>query len=262
MRIGILGVGHLGAYLVRGLISAGTAPGDLLLSPRGTATAAALAERHGVAVAPSNAAVVADSDVVVLAVRPGDAAAAVAGLPWTARHLLVSTCAGVRLDALRPSAAPAAVVRAMPISAVAIGRSPTTIFPDHPLARAVFSRVGEVLVLPDEEGFSVASVSAALYGWVHELIGRSVAWSAAQGLPEPLARRLQAQTFAAAAGMVLDAPDLPVDELVRRLATPGGITEAGLDSLRRHGTDEAWTAAQDAAFERLRALGGPRDPSR
>lgn len=262
MRIGILGVGHLGAYLVRGLVDAGTAPGDLLLSPRGAEAARRLSERHGVAVAASNAALVEAADLVVLAVRPADAVAAVDGLPWTSGHLLVSACAGVRLDALRPPAAPAEVVRAMPISAVSIGRSPTTVYPDHPDAREVFSRVGEVLVLPDEDAFSVASVSAALYGWVHDLIGHSVAWSAAQGLPEPLARRLQAQTFAAAAGMVLDAPDLPVDELVRRLATPGGITQAGLDSLRRDGVGQAWMDAQDAALARLRALGGPPDTPR
>jgi pyrroline-5-carboxylate reductase len=251
--IGILGVGHLGAYLVRGLVASGVGADRILLSPRGAAQSAVLSERYGIAIAASNAELVEQADAVVLAVRPRDASAA-AGLPWRERHVLISACAGVTLARLREFAGPAQVVRAMPISAVAIGGSPTTIFPEHAAARAIFEQLGEVLVLPDEDAFSIASVSAALYGWVHALIGASVDWSVEQGLPEPLARRLQAQTFAAAAGMVLDQPDTAIGDLVAKLATPGGITQAGLDSLTASDAEGAWRAAQDAALARLKSI--------
>ena len=255
--IGFLGVGHIASDLVEGLVRAGMPPAGLLLSPRGRDMVATLHERHAIPVAADNAALVATSDIVVLAVRPAAVPDALRGLPWHTRQVLLSVAAGASRAALLKIAAPAAVVRAMPISAARLGASPTTLHPDEPRARALLARLGPVLPIADESVFDRATISAALYGWVHALIGDSADWLAAAGLEASQARALAAGTFAAASEMV-SASEAPIEGIVDGLMTPGGITEAGCNSLQRYGVSEAWKVAFDTALARLEALAQPR----
>jgi pyrroline-5-carboxylate reductase len=255
--IGVLGVGHIAADLVTGLLRAGTPPEALLLSPRGQETAQALHAAHGIPIAADNAALVAASDIVLLCVRPQVAVTTVTGLPWRKGHLLLSVAAGISRATLAAAATPAEVVRAMPISAARLGASPTTLHPDETRARAVLERVGPVLPIDDEAVFERATVSAAMYGWVFALLGESAAWLEAAGLDAVQARALSTGTFAAAAALI-GSDDIPVPARLAALATPGGITQAGLDRLEQAGMWPVWRSAFDAALARASMLGQPR----
>lgn len=250
MRIGILGVGHLASYLVPGLLRAEGRPKPLL-SPRGAATSARLAAAFGLEIAADNAALVADSDVVLLATNPSQAAEALAGLPWRPDHLVISVCAGVPLAELAPPSAPAAVARAMPLTAASIGESSLSIYPDLPGVREALASFGPIVALPDKASFEAASVCGALYGWVHALIGEMADWSRAAGLDERVARDLVAQTFRGAAAMVQAHPEKGFEAMIDELCTKGGITELGLGKLREADAFADWRAACDAVLARL-----------
>lgn len=249
VSFGFLGVGHLAEALIEGALASGLPARELVLSPRGRAES--VAKRFGLTVAADNAALVAAASVVVLGVRPAQARAALEGLPWRADQVIVSCCAGLAIADLADAAAPARVMRAMPLTAAAIGASPIPVHPDLAAARPLLDRLGTVAALASEADFEVATVSAAVYGWVQHLVGRSTAWSAARGLDPALARRLTALTFVAA-GRVLAERDAPIEDLLAELATPGGITELGLSVLADHDVSGAWDAAQAAVLDRLR----------
>lgn len=249
MQLGMIGVGHLASSLLTGFLRAGVAPEGIHLSPRGRG--AELARKHGAALARSNEEVVARADIVLLTVRPVDAAAAVSGLRWREGQALVSLCAGVPIAAFA-EAAPAEIARAMPLTAAELGASPTLLHPAHPAATALLGKVGVVIPLEREAQFEAATVSAAVYGWAQELIRLSADWSEAHGLPPGTARTLAARTFVAAGRMIAE-KDAPMETLLTALMTPGGITEAGLRHLRENGAPEAWEGACDAV---LRKLGG------
>ena len=247
---GIIGVGHLAGYLVEGLRRA--APNlPIILSPRNVQRSADLAARFGAQVVAGNQAVADAADLIILSTRPGDAVPACQEVAFRPGQAVVSVAAGLPLDALRPAVAPATAVRAMPISCAAINESPTLLYPDHPQARALFALLGQVHVLPDESSFTPASVIAAFYGWVYALLDETVAWTAQAGVPSQTARSLVLETVRGAAGMALSHPDQELASLLRALATPGGITEHGLDVLHRHQGLEAWTEALDAVLERM-----------
>jgi len=249
MILGVIGVGHLGAILVEALLDAGHPATDLRMTARGKA--AGLAARHGLTLAPDTAAVVAGADVVILTVRPKDALAAVAGLPWRAGQKLISACAGVpvaSLAAVLPANVP--VYRIMPLTAAAQKASPTTLFPADPAVAGLLAAFGPVVQLATEAQFETATVSAAVYGWVQRLVQVTADWSVAQGLPLDAARQLAALTTVAAGRNIADSP-LPMDRLLAELVTPGGITEKGLHVLDAHGVIPAWTAACDAVQAKL-----------
>lgn len=248
-KTGVVGVGHLAGAVLRGLMRARLSPDELLLSPRGLA--AKLSRAYGIPLARDNADLVTRSSVVLLAVRPADAPGALHGLPWRADHVIVSACAGVPADRLSAVAAPARIVRIMPVTAAEIGASPTVVFPDDAVVRPLLEPLGPVVAVDSEEAFEIATVHAAIYGWVQDLIGRSAEWSERQGLAPEAARRLSALTFVAAGRLVAEHSE-PVSELLRSLVTPGGITELGLGVLNERGAPDAWTAACDAVMARLR----------
>jgi pyrroline-5-carboxylate reductase len=250
-RVGIIGVGHLASYLVEGLRRA-SQDIEIILSPRNAERAARLAARFGAVVATDNQAVADAADLIMLTTRPGDAVAAAESIAFQPVQTVVSVVASLLLETLKPAVAPATVVRAMPISCAAINQSPTLLYPDHPQARALFSLLGQVHVLPDESRFIPASVIAAFYGWVYALLDETVAWTAQAGVPPQTARSLVLETVGGAVNMALAHPDQDLAAILDTLATPGGITEHGLNILHQRQGLAAWTEALEAVFSRLR----------
>jgi pyrroline-5-carboxylate reductase len=249
-RIGIIGVGHLASYLVEGLRRA-EPDLEIVLSPRNVTRSANLAARFGATVAVDNQAVADAADLILLTTRPGDALAAAWGIAFRPGQTVVSTVAGLSLAALRPAVAPATVVRAMPISCAALNQSPTLLCPDRVRARALFALLGQVHLLPDESLFTPASVISAFYGWVYALLDETVAWTVQAGVPAETARSLVLETVRGAADMGLAQPDRDLADMLDTLATPGGITELGLDVLRQWHGLEAWAAALDAVLDHM-----------
>ena len=251
-RIGVIGVGHLAAFLVEGLRRANPNV-DIILSPRNVERSTALAARFGATVATDNQVVANAADVILLTTRPGDAVAVCKGVAFRPEQIVVSTAANLPLATLIPAVAPATAVRAMPISCAALNQSPTLLHPGNTRARTLFKLLGSVHVLEDEAQFTPASVIAALYGWVFALFDETVAWTVGAGVPEHIARNLVVETVRGAADMVLALPEKDMGLMLDALTTPGGITEYGLDILQKEQGLVAWTSALDAVLTRMKA---------
>lgn len=254
-RVGILGVGHLAGYLVSGLARARPEL-QIVLSPRNVDRSTALAGRYGAVVAADNQAVSDAAEVILVATRPGDVVAACRAIDFRAGQTVISTAAGVPLSALVPAAAPAKAVRVMPLTCSAIGLSPTLLFPDDSVARELFGLLGTVHPVEDEVQFDPASVIAAYYGWVFALMDEVVEWCAAAGVPVTTARELVLETTRGAAEMALHHPQRPISDLLDSLATPGGVTRLGLETLERTGSLDAWVEAMEQVLQRLRPASG------
>jgi pyrroline-5-carboxylate reductase len=250
-RLGIVGVGHLAGYLVEGLARARPEL-EVVLSPRNVDRSAQLAARFGARVATDNQQVCDAAEILLVTTRPGDVGKVCSGLSFRAGQTVISTAAGVGVGTLTPVVRPASAVRAMPLTCSAIGRSPTLLFPDDPSARVLFELLGTVLAVEDEAQFTPASVIAAYYGWVFALMDDAVSWCADAGVPEATARALVLETTRGAAEMGLRHPDRELADLLDSLATPGGVTRLGLQTLERSRGLEAWIEALEAVLQRLR----------
>ncbi|MDN5583045.1 MAG: NAD(P)-binding domain-containing protein, partial [Corynebacterium sp.] len=124
--VGFVGVGSIAVSMVEGLLRGAAGSGDdatpVVLSPRGSANVARLRERFPqVSVAASNAEVVGQSDVVVVAVRPDQLDEALAEAPFRDGQTVVSVLAGVSIEAVRHAVGRdgVPVARAIPLPPVA-----------------------------------------------------------------------------------------------------------------------------------------------
>lgn len=152
--------------------------------------------------------------------------------------ILVSILAGVEVTALRQRfAAPRNIIRAMPNTPVALRKGVVGLHGEdaEPQARATVERLmaalGHVEWIEDEALFALAGhLTAAAPAFLFRFLDALAEAGATLGLPEAQARRL-AIHMAEGASALAAASDVPPSELARRVASPGGTTEAGLQVL-------------------------------
>jgi pyrroline-5-carboxylate reductase len=146
---------------------------------------------------------------------------------------LVSILAGVEIAALRDRfPAAGAVVRAMPNTPVALRKGVVNLLADNAAARgpveAMMSPLGRTEWFEDEALFALAghltgAGPAFLYRFIDALAGAG----AELGLAPEQAARLALAMVEGAAALAASSPETP-QALARRVASPGGTTEAGL----------------------------------
>ena len=197
-------------------------------------------------------------DAVLLGVKPqmlAGAAPAVAGL--ARGGVLLSILAGVEIATLAglfPGAA--AIVRIMPNLAAALGKSPVALFApelgeDHRTAvTRLMAPLGTPEWLADEDQFhAVTALAGSGPAFVYRFIDALAAGGAALGLEGAQAERMALAMVEGAALLAAAAPDSPAD-LARKVASPGGTTQAGLDVLDAEDAMARLVAATLAAAAR------------
>ncbi len=256
----------MGQAIVEGWRSAGfDLSGLTIIRPSG-------AEVAGVRTVSSPADAGAAPKVAVLAMKPGQLDDAVDALRsrLTAKTMLVSILAGVEIDSLRQRfPGVRTVVRAMPNLAVAARRGVIALVgesEDEAIKREaaqLFQPLGFAPWMVDEKRFSaVGAVAGAGPAYVARFIAALAKAGEKQGLSPEMAATVALETVFGTAWMAASSGE-EMDAIARRVASPGGTTEAGLAVLDRNGVFEELVAlAIGAAARRGNALArGARDPS-
>ena len=203
--------------------------------------------------------------LVILAVKPQKLDEVAAELkPWiTGRTTILSILAGVEAASLRQRfPAAGAIVRAMPNLPVAIRRGVTALYTDGG-DEALKRQLGDLFVAL---GWAMWTVDEAKFGAVGEAAGAGPAYVArfidalrkaaeARGLSPEIAATVALETVLGTAWMAASTGET-MDEIPRRVASPGGTTEAGLAVLDQDSAlDRLVASTIEAASRRDRELG-------
>lgn len=256
----------MGAAFVSGLLDGGFEATDLAVAEVDADRRRELETRFvDVRVVPSAAWAVADSDVVVVCLKPGDVAEALAnaGAALGADALVLSIAAGVTIAALEAAAPGRPVVRAMPNTPATIGLGAAAIaggthaHDAHlDLAEQLLGALGLVVRLPEPLLDAVTGLSGSGPAYVFLVAEALVEAGVLVGLPRPVATALVNQTLLGAATLLAKSGEGP-EALRAAVTSPGGTTAAGLRSLEAAGVRSAFIDAVDAATRRSRELGSP-----
>lgn len=262
-RIGFVGGGAMGAALAGGVLAAGLPAAQLRAADPDPARRAELG-KLGMETLADNSALLADSDVVVLAVKPGLLRPVLGALRGDlARPLWISVAAGISLQTLGGGLPPGArMVRAMPNTPALIGAGAcgfaagaACTAADREIARALFSCVGLAWEAPEEALLdAVTGLSGSGPAFALALLEALAESGAALGLPPDAAERLAGQTLLGAARLAQQSALSPA-ELRAQVTSPGGTTEAGLARLRAGNFAACVGDAVRAAARRSQELG-------
>lgn len=255
----LLGCGRLGSAILEGWLKTGAvvAQDVIVLIPSEKPVAVMAAERDARINPP--VASLAEATTLVIAVKPAKWREAMMPLlPHLAPEVtLVSVMAGVRADDVA-SATGRTVVRVMPTTAVAQAKGVAAVWAERPgdraVAHALFGPVADVVDLADEDLMDAATaVAGSAPAFIHAFTQALARAGEARGLPTDAAARLAAGALrSAGAGADTGAS---LDELIARIASPGGTTQAGLTAMAQGGDlDRAAEAAVKAAVSRAGEL--------
>lgn len=264
-RLCILGAGNMGRALIGGLLRSGTRAEHLSVGESQPAARAALARELGITATADNRAAVADAAIVVLAVKPQEAAAVLsplAPLLGTARPLLLSVLAGVRVAELEAWCGPGVpVLRAMPNRAALIGAGatglyapPTVSSEQRAAAEQVLKGVGEVVWVPGEAGLDVVTALSGSGPAYFFLLAELMAEAGVElGLEAVTARRLAATTLYGS-GLLVQSGHADLTRLRAEVTSKGGTTEAALAVFEDADLRATVRRALAAAVQRSRQL--------
>jgi len=265
MQLGFLGGGNMGRALIGGLLRRGTRPEQISVGESVEAARSSLARDLGITATADNVAAVQDAELIVLAVKPQDAAAVLASLqPLLKRNkpIVLSVAAGIRASTLEGWCGPGIpVVRAMPNRPALVGAGVTGLFaPSHvsathrAAAERVMLSVGEVVWVPTEDAIDVVTALSGSGPAYFFLLAELMAEAATGlGLEPQAARRLAVATLHGA-GLLANSSDGDLARLRAEVTSKGGTTEAALRTLDAADLSGIVTRALEAATRRSREL--------
>ena len=268
--IAFIGGGNMARSLIGGLLARGTAATEIRVSEPVDALRDALARDFGVTVGADNADAVGPAGLWVLAVKPQVMRAvceALAPLAQSSRPLVVSIAAGITAAQLqRWLGGGVAVVRTMPNTPALLGAGVTGLFASAEVsadgrerASRLLASAGKTVWIEDEPQMdAVTAVSGSGPAYIFLLAEAMEAAARAEGLPAEAARTLVLETVLGAARMLTESSEDPA-ELRRRVTSPGGTTQAAIDTFETGGFSALVATAIHNATDRGRQLSAAND---
>ncbi len=264
MKLGFLGGGNMAAALMGGLLQKGFSGADISVVELDAHRREWLRANLDVRVLDHDGPLMAETDVVVLAVKPQQLRAALATLTELyPGQLILSVAAGVRAgDISRWLSGHPAVVRAMPNTPALVGAGITGLYAlpgvlpaQREQAGRIMEAVGSVVWVEDEALLDViTAISGSGPAYVFYFIEALEAAAVELGITPEAARLLSLHTFFGASALAVK-DKAPPAELRARVTSRGGTTEQGIRVLEQRQVRQAVLAAAQAAAARSKELG-------
>ena len=269
-KIGFIGGGNMASSLIKGLIASGHLAEHLWVSDTNEETLDSLASLLKVNCTVNNNELINEVDVVVLAVKPQilrGVAEQIAVSLKNKKVLVVSIAAGISQQSLSQwLGGKVAIVRCMPNTpalvqsgATALHANASVTSEQQDLAENILRSVGIALwVAHESELDAVTAISGSGPAYYFLLMEAMEKTALELGLDEHTARLLVQQTALGAAKIALEADESP-EELRRKVTSPGGTTQAAIESFEENGfsllVSKALHAARDRSIEMSKELG-------
>jgi pyrroline-5-carboxylate reductase len=258
MKLGFVGAGNMAGGLARGWAAAGGEPGgpeSMAFADADPEKARKLAEEVGGEAVEGNVALADGSDLVILAVKPNVLDEVAPDLIQAGTPVL-SILAGTSLKTLHEALPGIDLIRVMPNLGAQLRQGVLcVVFPkgtDDARRRRItelLGLVGEVIELDEGLIDAATAIMGCTPGYLALMGEVLVEAGIKEGLTEEQTQRMVAKAMSATGGL------LEVHEpgaLKRAVASPGGMTEAGLNALEERKLREILLAAVDASLDRVR----------
>ncbi len=266
-EIGVIGAGNAAEGIVHGILRNSVLFDDRMIASDPNETRRGVfADRFHIAVTQDNRHLVQNSYIVILAVKPQQYAAVCEQIRDDVRddHLIVSIMAGVSTAAIEaqfPSVS-ARVVRAMPNLPVHVGAGMAGICKgkhakevDLLRAQRIFDAGGRCIVLEDESRMdAVTAVSGSGPAYFYYFVEMLTSAGEKAGLTHQQASLLAKQACLGAAKMMIESDDSPT-VLREKVMSPGGTTQAAVESMTKSNVFDKVVEGVLAAWKRSQELG-------
>lgn len=265
-KIAIVGAGSMAEALISGILENGLIDRQnvWVTNNSNEERLLNLRSRYGVQTTYDQTKLFRGADIVILAMKPKDAATGIQSIRehLTEQMLVVSVLAGVSMSTIETLARlPLPVVRAMPNTSAAVGKSATAVAVNErvtpqqiEIMKHLFETVGLTTFVEEEQLDAVTGLSGSGPAYIYYLIEAMEKSAVEVGLDKEMASELIVQTLIGAAEMVKNSAKSS-DQLRRDVTSPGGTTEAGVKVLEEHKVQQAFISCIKAATAQSKKMG-------
>jgi pyrroline-5-carboxylate reductase len=243
--IAVLGTGNMGTSLMLGIIKAGLTPAQKIMAcDVNQEKLHSLVEQWHVHATSSVRDAAAGAEIILLCVKPMTVPTVLREIKPVIRdeHLLISIAAGVRLSFLQEKIGRnIGIIRTMPNIASTVDEGATALsYGAHVteaqkrIAEAIFTAVGEVVTVPEEQLDAVTGLSGSGPAYIYMVIEALIDGGVKMGLARDIATRLAIQTVLGSAKLVKTSGLHPAI-LRDQVTTPGGTAINAIHELESHG---------------------------
>lgn len=248
-KIGFIGAGSMAEAMVNGLPQSGlTAPGHIYMTNRSNdSRLEELQDTYGVKPCRDKEEFFSNTDIIVLAFKPKDAAESIENIrEYVKDQLVISVIAGLTIHTIQHYfGRKLTIIRAMPNTSAAIQQSATG-FSASPeaseaeirMAKELLETIGEATLFEEKHLDAVTAIAGSGPAYVYRYVEAMEKAALQVGLPEETAKELILQTMAGATEMLRKSSKRP-ERLRKEITSPGGTTEAGLRALNERRFEEA-----------------------
>lgn len=265
--VGFIGGGNMAEALIKGMMNipsmrpSKTAQTVIVSEPREDRRRY-LAQAYHVRATPSNADVVNQSSLVILAVKPQNIQEVIDEIAPLVNEekTVVSIAAGVTLSFLQAKLRTSRLIRVMPNTPALVQEGMSVIslcscLPDNVVApvRDIFMSIGRVLTLPESYMDAVTALSGSGPGFIAYFVECLIDGGVHIGLSRETAAELAIQTAIGTTRLL--ETGMPPAQVRAIVTSPGGTTAAGLRSFETDSFSGVVARALQAARDRADELG-------
>ena len=256
MKICFLGCGNIAQAIINGLLKSGISSSDIYCIERNEQRVESLKKQKLQIIELENLTSI-DFDLIVLAVKPKDALSAEQSIFKIApKAAILTLVAGIGIEKYSQ---PNAIIRAMPNTACAFGKGVTAIYAKDQNSVAfkatnkLFTKVGRVLALQSEdEMHRFTSIIGSGQAFLFQVLNTYFQELKKIASTNQDATKLMFQDFVSSLGDSFS-QEQNFESLINKIKSPGGTTQAGLESLETNNLDkilkDAFQAAEDRSIE-------------
>ena len=266
MKILIIGAGNMGRVYAESFINAQILDYDNLMILEQNPTAVQIMKREGYANSFSFPdSFITEADLVILAVKPQDASDLYSSIqPFMKKdQLVLSIMAGVSVASIREGLGTEKIIRAMPNMPARVSMGITVFYASSEVNRMelflvqnVLNSTGKSIYVENEDLInSATALSGSGPAFIWYYMDCMIQAGASMGFSEAEAKLLVQQSFLGSIHMIIRS-NLNCRELIDRVASRGGTTEAALEVFENKDLDGLIREGLEAAASRAHELGG------
>ena len=261
MKIAIIGTGNLGHSIAKGLITT-NAITSLYLTKRNIKDITAFDGYKDVIITSDNALAVKNSDILIFAVQPRHFEGILQEIKplLTENHVLISTITGYSIAKMEAVVGQNQfVIRAMPNTAIAVGKSMTCICSNEQgkkrikIAEAIFNRLGTSIAIPESQMQAATVVCASGIAFWMRLIRATTQAAIQLGFDAKEAQELAMYTCEGAASLLITTGNHPEQE-IDKVTTPKGCTIEGLNEMEHNGLSSSLIQGMVKSFNKINTI--------
>ncbi len=262
-RVGFIGGGNMAEALISGFIETETVlPSKLSVSDTDTSRLKHLSETYGIKTFKSNVEIVANSDIVFLAVKPQVLSSVLNEIKnvITPAQIIISIAAGYPISKIEEIIGDdKKIVRAMPNILVKVRKGSIALCQNFrlledeiELVKYLFESVGSVFEVDENLMDAITGLSGSGPAFIFMVIEALADGGVKAGISRKLSLKLAAETVSGAAQMVLEGRHPEV--LKDMVTSPAGTTIEGIAALESKGMRSAFIEAVFKAYKRSKEI--------